>query len=392
MSVSKHMGLWLSLSISLFFVAVIPVPVRAQPGAQLSADSLFHLARISAFEGHDHGKAIQYCRLALVKSPGYVEILNFLGRVYTWDHQLDSARRTLLLALEKDPQNEESLEALTDLEYWNDHPAQALVYCERGLQFHPGSASLLQKRAKILRAGYQATKNQLGIYYDYVYFDKQFNDPWHLLSIDYKRQMKFGPLIGRINYANRFRNSGLQGELDAYPHISRTFYSYLNIGYSHDVGVFPKYRGGFSLYANLPKSFEGEAGVRYLFFSDATWIYTGSLGKYYKNFWFNLRTYLTPGNASISQSYTFTTRYYYGDADDYYSLGIGTGISPDDRNNNVQLNDVYRLRSNKIMGGYYHSIKKSNVLFINLTVINQEYLPKTHGNQVDAGIGYQKRF
>jgi len=91
-------------------------------------------------------------------------------------------------------------------------------------------------------------KNKIGISYDLTHFDKQFNDPWHIVSIDYGRQTKLGSFNLRVNYANRFKESGVQYEADAYPRINKTFYSYISFGYSGDVGVFPKYRVGASLY------------------------------------------------------------------------------------------------------------------------------------------------
>ncbi|MDR3716838.1 MAG: YaiO family outer membrane beta-barrel protein [Puia sp.] len=411
------------LTVILSFTILNALPLQTRAQVSLSADDLFQQARHSAFSDHDYPAAIERCKKALEKSPDYSDIRVFLGRIYAWNHHLDSARQALGYVLDRHPDNEDAAAAMTDLEYWNDHSDQALSWCDKGLFYHPASRDLLLKKAKILndlgrfkesaaitdtllrtdpknaearalalQTRFKAAKNQLGVYYDYVYFDKEFNAPWHLASVDYKRQTKIGAVIGRINYANRFNSNGVQVEGDAYPKISRTFYSYINAGYSHDVGIFPKYRAGFSLYANLPKSFEAEAGFRYLYFSSDTWIYTLSAGKYYRNFWFNARTYLTPGNSNISQSYTVTTRYYYGGADDYLSLALGTGISPDDLSNNIQLNSHYELKSNKLSVGYNHAIKKLNVVFATATLINQEYLPGTRGNQVDIGIGYQKRF
>ena len=66
-------------------------------------------------------------------------------------------------------------------------------------------ARSLSQRLTILSA-----KNQIGATYDFVYFDKQFDDPWHLASIDYSRQTKIGSIVARVNYANRFNNNALQ--------------------------------------------------------------------------------------------------------------------------------------------------------------------------------------
>jgi YaiO family outer membrane protein len=389
----------------------------------LSSDELFVQARSAAFDQKNYPLAIELSKKALTKSPGYADIRIFLGRVYTWSGQTDSARSAFEEVLRQQPDNEDATAAYTDLEYWNDNPAKALSICENGLTFHPQSKTLLLKKAKCLTALHrfgeanevvgallkedpknaearslsekiknQASKNKWGISYDFVGFDKQFDNPWHLASLSYSRSTSMGSVIGRLNYANRFSSGAMQFEADAYPRISKTFYSYINVGISDTSGVFPHYRGGFSLYANLPHSFEAEVGFRYLFFTDATWIYTASAGKYFKNYWFNLRTYLTPGNSNISHSYSFTTRYYFGGADDYFALGVRTGISPDDRSNNIQLGSPAKLKSSGVSAEFNKSFNGLTILNLTGMWQHQEFLPATFGNQFSLGIGIQKRF
>ncbi|MDV6217830.1 YaiO family outer membrane beta-barrel protein [Mucilaginibacter sp. L3T2-6] len=390
-----------------------------------STDELFKQARTAAFDQKDYLKAIALSKQALHQSPDYADIRIFLGRLYTWSKQPDSARAEFNRVLQKKPDNEDATLAAASLAYWNDNPANALDLLQHGLHYHPASKDLLLLKAKVLagmkryneaetaldslratdkgntearalasRIRDYTSKNKIGISYDYIYFDKQFDAAWHLASVDYTRQTGIGPVTARLNYANRFSTNGTQAELEAYPHISQTFYAYVSGGYSGNVGVFPKYRAGFSLYANLPAAFEAEAGFRYLTFGDPTWIYTASIGKYYKRYWFNFRTFLTPSNSAISQSFGLNMRYYYGGADDYLSLGLGTGISPDDPRNNVLLNNgnPYKLRSDNVSAGYRHAFKTFNLIFINLSLVNQEYRQHTRGNQFDAGIGYIRRF
>lgn len=392
--------------------------------ATLSADELFTQARNAAFEEKNYNKAIQLSKKALLQSPDYADIRIFLGRVYTWKKQPDSARSEFNIVLKKQPDYEDAALAAANLEYWEDNFDLAMSHANLGLQHHPESKDLLLVKAKILnsqkkwpeasnvirkvlkadptnteartlaaRIQDNSSKNKIGVSYDFIYFDKQFDDPWHLVSADYSRQTSIGSIAGRINYANRFNTSGIQFEVDAYPRISNVFQMYISGGYSADVGVFPEYRAGFSLYANLPKGFEAEGGFRFLTFGDPTWIYTAAVGKYYKNFWFNLRTYLTPSNDRLSRSFSFTTRYYYGGADDYFSLRLGTGLSPDDPQNNVLIGSTdYKLISNSITLGYRKSFKSMNILTLNLALDNQEYQLNTKGNQVDLGIGYIRRF
>ncbi len=416
MHLKKHL-----VSIIPIFCLIYSSSLFAQDN--ISSDDLFKQARTAAFNKKDYKLAIELSRKALEKSPDYSDIRIFLGRVYTWTDKKDSARIEFEKVLSRDKGNEDASIAYTDLEYWNDDPAKALNICENGLASHPDSKELLLRKSKclielkrfrdandvvnlLLKADPKndaaralaekikdlGSKNKIGISYDFTGFDKQFADPWHLASISYNRSTSLGAVIGRINYANRFTTSAVQFEADAYPRISKTFYSYVSGGVSNKSGVFPQYRAGFSLYANLPKSFEAEAGFRYLYFSDATWIYTASIGKYFKSYWFNFRTYITPDNKNISRSFSFTTRYYFGGAYDYLSLGLSTGISPDDRINNIQLGNKNKLKSNGISAGFYKTIHKLNIISITAGWMNQEYLASTFGNQYNFGLAYQKRF
>ena len=408
----------------LFIIPLVCLITYAD-AQSLSSDELFKQARQSAFDGKDYPKAIQLTKQALKQSPDYTDIQVFLGRLYTWSDQPDSARTTFINVLSKHPDSEDGAVAYASLEYWKNNFAKALEIINNGLQHHPQSNDLLLLKAKVLNAmrNYKEANtainallkndpsntaaralssriadnvayNKLGVSYDFVKFDKQFNAPWHLASIDYTRQTSFGPVTARLNYANRFGIGGTQIEAEAYPHISPTFYTYVGGGYSNQVGVFPHYRAGFSLYANLPASFEAEGGFRYLTFGLPTWAYTASLGKYYKSWWFNFRTFLTPANSSVSQSYSLHARYYFGGADDYFTVGLGTGISPDDPRNNILLNtgNIYKLRSNNASLGYRHAFKTFNVIYFNASVDNQEYIQHVKGNQFDFGVGYQRRF
>lgn len=389
----------------------------------ISSDDLFLQARKAAFDQKDYPKAISLCKQALSQSPGYTDIQVFLGRLFFWSNKEDSARIMLARAVEQQPDHEDAAVAAASIAYFTNRNEESLKYCNGGLQYHPHSADLLLQKAKTLTAmreyktavritdsvlkldpknadaralasrirDYSAS-NKIGISYDYTHFAKQFSDPWHLVSLDYSRQTKLGSVIGRVNYGSRFAESGVQFEVDAYPTIAKNFYAYVNVGYSPDLPIFAKWRGGFSLYANLPKGFEADAGFRYLNFDNDTWIYTGSIGKYYKDFWFNLQAYITPDDERISHSYAFTTRYYLGGADDFLHLSIGTGVSPDDRAQSIQLNSNYKLKTHRISGGYRFSHKKLNVFLINAGYANVEYLPKTKDDQITVGVGYQRRF
>ena len=389
---------------------------------------MFKQARLAAFDDKDYVRAIALCQQALKKSPDYAEIRTFMGRLYTWSGQLPEAREQFSLVMKTDSTNKDALNAAADLEFWNDQPDQALIYCNTALRHYPTDSDLQLKKARILNAlkltteayavvarllqthpdnadaraladrfKWAASKNMLSISYDYLYFDNKYNDalhqsPWHLANIAYSRSTRLGSVTGQLNYANRFGANGLQAEVDAYPHISKTFYSYLNVGLSGNEPVFPRFRAGFSLYANLPKGFEGEAGFRYLKFTDATWIYTLSLGKYLKSFWFNLRTYLVPGNSDLSQTYLGTVRYYYGTVDDFVAVSAGTGISPDEARNVLLGQDIRKLASQRASVEFRRSFRRRWVPSVVASWFTEEQSNRPRGNQWGVSLVLRQRF
>ncbi|WP_288437774.1 YaiO family outer membrane beta-barrel protein [uncultured Chryseobacterium sp.] len=406
---------------STFLLALL-FPVTMYSQQNLSADELFLKARNTAFEQKDYPASIALARQALEKSPDYTDISVFLGRLYTWNKDLSSARAVFEELEKKGVQDEDYFLAYASLEYWNDQNTKAIDILNKGLSYHPKSEALHLLKAKVyygmddyteadkavtallavnpkntearalaVRISEFTSKNAVGITYNYSHFDKQFDDDWHIVGVSYKRITPIGSVILRGNYANKFAQGGTQIELEAYPRLSKMFYLYVGGGYSDDVGLFPKYRTGVSLNANLPHSFEAELGYRQLYFTNSIWMYTAAVGKYYKNFWFNLRTYITPDSKNISHSYTGTVRYYTKGPQDYFAFQIGTGISPEENRNNLLENETFKLKTFKI-GAEYNFSLHSNLFSVGTMYYNQEYRPGEKGNQFDLTLGYTRKF
>ena len=404
------------------FLLALLFPVTMYSQQNLSADELFLKARNTAFEQKDYPASIALARQALEKSPDYTDISVFLGRLYTWNKDLSSARAVFEELEKKGVQDEDYFLAYASLEYWNDQNTKAIDILNKGLSYHPKSEALLLLKAKVyygmddyteadkavtallsvnpkntearalaVRIIEFTSKNAVGITYNYSHFDKQFDDDWHIVGVSYKRITPIGSVILRGNYANKFAQGGTQIELEAYPRLSKMFYLYVGGGYSDDVGLFPKYRTGVSLNANLPHSFEAELGYRQLYFTNSIWMYTAAVGKYYKNFWFNLRTYITPDSKNISHSYTGTVRYYTKGPQDYFAFQIGTGISPEENRNNLLENETFKLKTFKI-GAEYNFSLHSNLFSVGTMYYNQEYRPGEKGNQFDLTLGYTRKF
>jgi YaiO family outer membrane protein len=406
----------------LLGLLIVPLSNFSQE-KRLTADELFAQARTAAFDQKNYAEAIKISKQALLQAPEYTDIRIFLGRLYTWSDQIDSARIVFEELNGLHVQDEDFFLAYASFAYWNNQSTQAIQLIDQGLSYHPTSQDLLLLKAKVdystnayesaeksvnqllqlnpkhaearaLAKNIQeyTAKNAIGLNYNFVHFDKQFDNDWHIVALSYKRATPLGSVIFRTNYANKFADNGLQFEVEAYPRLSKIFYLYVAAGYSNNVGIFPKYRTGISLYANLPHSFEGEVGYRQLYFTDNIWMYTASIGKYYQNFWFNLKTYLTPSHQNISQSYAGTVRYYTKGANDYVGFMIGTGLSPEENRNNLLQISNYKLKTFKVGAEYNFSINRTNLFSLSSTYYNQEFRQGEKGNQIDITLGYIKTF
>lgn len=231
--------------------------------------------------------------------------------------------------------------------------------------------------------------NSIGLKYDFSFFDQEMRKPWHLVSTEYIRKLKNSSLIGRLNYAHRFGNSAVQTEVETYPKINKKIYSYLNVGLSGNKLLFPKFKSGASIYITLPAKFEVEAGARYLNFNKPIFIYTAALGKYYKQYWFNASTFISPQNSAISTSFLVRSRYYFNDTD-FVMLLLASGLSPDSRVDNTLFNTF--LKSRKAELSLRRSLHDRYTIFINSSVNFQQVQNDKFIRQYNIGTGLQLRF
>ncbi len=362
-----------------------------------NVDSLFTLARQEAFEKKDYRKAIELCK-AIEKNSFEVEL--FLGRVYTWVDSVSLARIQFIKLLQHDSLNIEVAKAYIDLEYWHNNYTEALQLCEQFLVFYPKNDFFLLKKIKILiklnkyleakllikglsispetkflRAKIDTNlfKSKLSFSYDYWHFHKRYQEtsnqqPWHIRTLTYSHTTNYGTFLIRWQNATRFGNTGNQIEIEAYPQIKKGLNGYINWGLSKQYPVFPNYRLGTSLYANLLKGYEIEAGFRLLRFQSKVWIYTAALGKYMGNYFFNLRTYLVPNSHSLSPSFRLTTNYYFAKSNDYFSCYVGKGF--------YTISDLYLFNSAHVDSSnagilFSKNIHNIHILKTNFSIIKQ---------------------
>jgi YaiO family outer membrane protein len=409
------------------FVLLFSVANAQSPYEQLTGDELFTLARDKAFN-KEHAASRNLLTLALQKMPENTDVRLFLARVYAWDGIMDSSRSELGIVLEAIPNNLEALSFGIDLEIWDNNPDQALQICNKAVRKFPSNEELLLKKAQLLHrlkrddealvtlailedvnpSNSSIREMRESIRADYILqgitlhdtYDNYSNtyQPSHLAYIQYNRSTFIGTLFARLNMRNQNNATGIQGEVDLYPRISNGVYTYLNYGFAGSSSLlFPAHRIGAESFFKLPYAFESSLGLRYLYFGAGNDVimYTGTIGYYYKDFWFSVRPFVIPSSISFSRSLSLTSRYYYdGSADEFFSARIGAGFSPDERNYDPANKNIYFLTAETYGLGWQQPFGFVSLLMVNIDYTKQELLIKP-GSFVDVltvAVGYRYKF
>jgi YaiO family outer membrane protein len=372
--------------ILLFFLFAL-VGVQAQPTAVEDPDGMYFRARDLAFEGK-YEEARELCTQILQAYPTYHDVKILKARTYSWEGEFVRSNDLLREVLQADPKNKEALFALIDLLIWYSDYEEAIKFIDVALNDDPNNTHLLYRKALSLKETgdelaavvllnqildldptYTDAKdlldtietnrllNHVSLGYRGIHFLQSPVDakPWHLFYGEYgRRTRRMGPVILRANYAVRpdIDVTSLQIEADAYPTVRPGTYLYMNFGYSQDRRLFPITRFGFEVYQALPASWEFSGGFRILNFDETEslivtkdlLIITGSLSKYYKQYYFSLRPYFTfssVGDDPNSRSLFFTARRFLSSNEHYLSLTVGRGFSADfDRLSGGQVYDL----------------------------------------------------
>jgi len=412
----------------LWVMLVFANNVYSQQIEALNAEELFSAAREKAFSGN-RMEARVFCLKALEKSPSYDDIKIFYARVCYWDNLYDSALIQLEPLLKLNPNgNIEGSLLLVDINAALLRKKEAYLILDTLLLSNPNNIDVLVKKANLLEEDHREKEAVLLIIHaieknpscsncislfkriklktltrtvaintEADYFSKVF-DPMYFSSIQFRGITKFGTILGRVNYTNRFGSQGLQIEGEAYPKLWKGAYSYLNYGFSGSE-LFAKHRVGIEFFQSLPYSMEISSGLRHLLFNSSNInVYTFSLGIYKGNYWISGRTYLTPSSSGLSNSYSLTIRRYLKDGDNYFFGSIGSGFSPDTRriqSNDGQssLNNIYYLKSQQIETGCQINIRYNLLLNASIFFSRQQtsFSTEEYINSTGIKLGFKLR-
>ena len=346
-------------------------------------------ARQLATSGH-RPEALEMLNQRLAAKPADSDARTLRGVILSWEGRYDEARADLEYVLAVHRDHGDALPALINVEMWSDHPQHAEELAHDSLRRHPTDPDLLLARARALKSlnrnrealdvierlldvdpgnqKAQQMKLDLGdslrrFTASFDHSTEWFSDgrtPWQEEQIQLNRQTPLGSVIARFDRADRFGLTSQMVEMDAYPHIRRGTYAYLNVGYSPDANLYPQTRFGADLFQSLGHGYEATGGLRQLHFGGNVRIYTAALTKYYGDWMFTARTYLTPGVVGTSRSGQIQVRRYLGSGTDYFTLRVGYGSSPSEI---TSVTDIQILNSQSVATEFNHMLGRRWMFF-----------------------------
>jgi len=404
------------------------------------------------YEGN-HRPAMEILTEVLSKNPNDLEARSLLGRTYSWNSQYDKAREEFNKVTSKERNNKDAWIAAVKNELYAKNNSIALGLANKALFYlnndpeierlremallnienqeysestwYSQETTIKSKKEAITEltpvvssedkiadteeessdirpktpADKEVLSNRIGIRNAFTLFDKRY-DPMIYSTISFRRQTLAGSIIPRINYSNRLGKHGVQYDVDFYPKFSKRFYAYLNYGYSN-ASIYPNHKVGGDLYINLPGAIEFSAGGRYISTDtrDVS-VITNSLGHYRGNYYFSLRSYITPRPDRLTRvSGNLLIRKYLKDAENFFGGIIGMGFSPELRQltsgDELLAETILYVESQRVSLEYqFTGSNDANIFRTNIGITRQE-LVFDSGNfvwGVSAGLSCQVKF
>jgi YaiO family outer membrane protein len=334
--------------------------VSVSPAAYAIDDIVAQAGTLARSGKEHHEEALALLQQRLAQTPDDTDARVLYGVVLSWQGRYDEARTQLSQVLAKNPTHADALPALINVEIWSDHPDRADELAKQGLAKNPSDIDLLLLEAHALRnmKQYQAeasvlnevltlepenkaakqmrrslmeldTKWEAGTEESYDWFSDG-RSALHETSLYLRGRSPWGTLIGTFNRADQYSESSYQTQLDYYPHFRPGTYADINVGYSADANLYPSYRVGADLFQSIGHGMEASGGFRHLAFSSGVNIYTFALAKYYSDWLFTTRGYVTPGFPGTSGTAVFSARRFFGSEGlhNYVEFDFSQGASP----------------------------------------------------------------
>ena len=390
------------------------------PANSLLAETDEVLAQARDLATHkQRAEAVTLLRKHLAEHTKDVDARLLLGAILSWEGEYEEARVELNRVLGSSPDYSDAILALINVEFWDDHPERAEVLAREAYLRHPESVDFPIAEAKALtklnraeeakkvlenvlgrqpgnRKAWQMRENLREEGQDWeVSFNRantwysDHRSPWQEDRISLKRRVTdFGSVFVRFYHANHYSYASNLVEVEAYPRIRPGTYAFVSAGFSPDAVLYAHHRFAGDIFQSFPHGFEASAGYRYFKFSGNVNMLTGSVGKYYGQWLFTVRTYVTPDHVGASRSFQLSARRYFGDGDRYMTFRYGTGASPFEVRS---LNEIGILKSNSFAFDYNRRFRRHWAMNFITGVSQEDRIERSGLRQyaLDASVYYR---
>ena len=397
------------ISRKIFKVCVFATGICLSTQGQRSGydpDVVLEYAQTLAFSGQT-GPARDTLAAVLTDYPEYTDVETLLAKTYSWEGNYDQARRHLNRVTSRERLHTESWLAAIRNEQYAGNRSLALGLANKALMYLGPDSAITRIRKEILDSKSSQTpreeagswQNSISLENQLQVFDNTF-DPMVYATLEYERQTPVGKVIPRINYSNRFNTHGVQYELDLYPRVSKTFYAYLNYGYSA-APTYPVHRAGVELFANLPSAMEVFLGGRHLDFRETSVrLITGSFGLYRGNYYLNFRPFVSVfRDRDPGFSGSILARRYLDHATHYLGLRAVYGFNPELQQlrsgDQLLAESLFFVESQQVQLEYqFTGASRRNRYRAQLGLARQELVlePGSFFLAIQAGLRYQAGF
>lgn len=390
-----------------------PTSSAAQGGGHSDVDALYAAAAAAAQSG-DRNEARRLAVEVLVVAPDYPDATVLLARLDGWEGRYAPARDALGRVIEAHPEHLGARKALVDVEYWSGDHERAAELCAETRKLLPDDDELRTRCSQVVRAATVESADVLvaarprssnpkapreeataatyrtSVDYRNQSFDNDL-DSWHTVALSSERRDERVTLIGRASYVNRFSESMLQLDAEAYPVLGEKTYAHLLTSYATG-DILHDFLLGAEMFQGLTEEMEGSLGVRWGIYEDDVVSYTGSLGRHWKDWFLQGRFIVDTSSGESSGAGAVLLRYSFDDPEESLTgtVVFGENIEQEeDEASNVRL---FEIESTGFNVDWRKRLSERYIAKIGVGTLFQDLDGGDDRTQFVAGVGLEHLF
>jgi YaiO family outer membrane protein len=346
------------LCIVLLIIARILLPSYGHTQEITDPESEYLRIRTMAFDGN-WDDAVPAVRNLVKAYPGYGDARILLGRILAWQKHYSEAAAVIDTLLKAEPDNADALAARRDIRLWSRVST-------------PFSSDI--------RTGYSFDS-----------FSEPYKRFWQVFNAGFGHRFNWGPALAEINIGNvsigdpvPLKKTELQMQVEAWPHLTRKNYAYLEYAYSPG-SYFPKHRAAFEVWQIISGGWAVSTGLHYYYFDRNIFIADLAVEKYIGKFWLSGKMYVYFKDSGPTTSFYLYARRYFNDID-YLQLTLSTGTAPDEPFDITA--DLGRLSANGIRLYYNRSFTPKLRIRFGTGYSIEEYAEGAWRNRFEGNINF----